>query len=301
MRYLNLFKLLIACCALTLSGSGFMQSATAAQDDASAGTGNHMQQPETGRLQGKVTNLLTAKGISYVEVDTGNAKVWSAGPADASLGIGDSVTISTSMPMQGFHSNALGRDFPVVYFVRQFDTDSKPSESSGEARKTNEQQSAHAATSSTVTVPAGIEEGGYLREASLDGLNVEDRLVSEYRGKPLIINVWASWCGPCRAEMGSLQHLAQQYNGKRFNLIGISTDDYRDRASDFLDQMHVTFDNYIDHELMMESMLGVKILPLTVLVGADGRVLKKVDGAREWDNPAIVEAIGQVFQDDLKQ
>lgn len=148
---------------------------------------------------------------------------------------------------------------------------------------------------------AEVVIGDYLREATLDGLNVESKALSDYKGKPLIINLWASYCGPCRAEMASLERLAQRYNGKDFNIIGISIDDYRNIATDFIKQTEITFENYQDHKLVMEKMLGGKTIPLTVLVDAQGRILTKVDGSREWDHPAIIAAIGQTFQIELTQ
>ncbi|MEW6314020.1 MAG: TlpA disulfide reductase family protein [Pseudomonadota bacterium] len=143
--------------------------------------------------------------------------------------------------------------------------------------------------------PGEVEEGAYLREASLSGLLVKDRKLSSYKGKPLIINVWASWCGPCRAEMGSLERLARRYSGKQFNVIGVSTDDYRDRAESFLKQAKVTFPNYLDSQLYLENMLGANTIPLTLLVDAQGRVLVKVRGALEWDSPETLRAIGETF------
>ena len=73
--------------------------------------------------------------------------------------------------------------------------------------------------------PGEVPAGGQLREAQLQPLFGKPRKLSEYRGKPLLINVWASWCGPCRQEMGSLDRLARRY-GDQFVVIGISTDDY---------------------------------------------------------------------------
>jgi thiol-disulfide isomerase/thioredoxin len=143
--------------------------------------------------------------------------------------------------------------------------------------------------------------GDYLREATLDGLNGESKTLSEYKGKPLIINLWASYCGPCRTEMASLERLAQRYNGKDFNVIGISIDDYRNLAMAFIKQTGITFENYQDHKLVMEHMLGGKTIPFTILVDTQGRILNKVSGSREWDNPAIIAAIGQTFQIELKQ
>ncbi|MBE9568092.1 MAG: TlpA family protein disulfide reductase, partial [Proteobacteria bacterium] len=141
-----------------------------------------------------------------------------------------------------------------------------------------------------------VKKGGYLREITMDGLNGvgldgQTKTFADFKGKPLLINVWASWCGPCREEMGSLERLAKRYNGKQFNIIGISTDDYRDRAEGFIKQSGVSFENFLDKRLQLEIMLGARRIPLTILVDADGRVLEKVQGSREWDDREIIDAI----------
>lgn len=145
------------------------------------------------------------------------------------------------------------------------------------------------------STPGEVEVGGYLREAKLNGFSGNTKRFSDFKGKPLIINVWASWCGPCRAEMGSLERLSRRYGGKQFNVIGVSTDDDGNAAAAFIKQSRVTFENYLDSKLFLENMLGANAIPLTVLVDARGRVLQKVRGVREWDSPEIVEAIGETF------
>jgi thiol-disulfide isomerase/thioredoxin len=145
------------------------------------------------------------------------------------------------------------------------------------------------------STPGEVEIGGHLREAKLQGFSGKTKKFSDFKGKPLIINVWASWCGPCRAEMGSLDRLARRYGGKQFNVIGISTDDDGNAAATFIKQSKITFENYLDSKLLLENMLGANTIPLTVLVDANGRVLLKVRGAREWDSPEIVAEIGETF------
>jgi len=135
-----------------------------------------------------------------------------------------------------------------------------------------------------------------LRDATLQGLNGPPRNLRAFRGRPLIINVWASWCGPCREEMASLERLAWRGQNQYFAIIGISTDDYPDRAKSLLKSTNATISHYIDHDLEMENMLGASHLPLTVLVGADGRVLDKIYGAREWDGADSRRLIDDVFQ-----
>jgi peroxiredoxin len=149
---------------------------------------------------------------------------------------------------------------------------------------------------SSISATSGeVAIGGHLPNVPMQGLTGNSLLLSDYLGKPLIINVWASYCSPCLAEMGSLERLWQGY-GDRFNVIGISIDDYRDRARLFLAKAETTFPHYIDQRLRLENMLGAKTIPLTLLIDADGRVLKKVRGAREWDSPEIIQAIAQTYQ-----
>jgi thiol-disulfide isomerase/thioredoxin len=144
--------------------------------------------------------------------------------------------------------------------------------------------------------PDEVAIGGTLREATLRGLNGPPRQLSEFLGKPLIINVWASWCGPCRAEMASLERLAWLDESHDLNIIGISTDDYEERALAALQDSNATISHFIDGHLLMEKMLGASRLPLTIFVAPDGRVLDKIYGAREWDSPAARAHIERVLR-----
>lgn len=147
--------------------------------------------------------------------------------------------------------------------------------------------------------PGEVMVGSVLRDATLQGFGGDVLHLSDLRGKPLIINVWASWCGPCRAEMGSLERLSKRYGGKQFNLIGISTDDDTNAAFYFLMRLGITFNNYADKNLMMENMLGANTIPLTLLIDDNGKVLKKVRGFKQWDSPETIEMIGTMFGTDL--
>ena len=143
--------------------------------------------------------------------------------------------------------------------------------------------------------PGEVEVGAMLREAKMQGLAGPSGKLSEFRGKPLIINVWASWCGPCRLEMASLDRLARRYGGNQFTVIGISTDDYPQAATAFLKQSKTQFRQFIDSQLQLENMLGANRLPLTLLVNAQGQVLLKVYGSQAWDETQALELIKKTF------
>lgn len=151
------------------------------------------------------------------------------------------------------------------------------------------------ATPAVFATPGEVPVGGLLREAPMQGLTGRSQLLSDFRGKPLIINVWASYCPPCLAEMGSLERLHRKY-GRQFNVIGISIDDYADRAQGFLAKAKTSFPHFIDQKLILENMLGGNRIPLTILVDANGKVVDKIYGAQEWDGPNAVQAIHQAFR-----
>jgi thiol-disulfide isomerase/thioredoxin len=142
---------------------------------------------------------------------------------------------------------------------------------------------------------ATVPVGGVLPDVVMTGLNGPDRSLSAYRGRPLLINVWASWCAPCREEAPSLERLAWQPSAVPFTVIGISTDDYRQRALRWLSASNATINHYIDHDLQLETLLGASQLPLTVFVDADGRVLARVYGAKQWDGAEARALVDKIF------
>lgn len=143
---------------------------------------------------------------------------------------------------------------------------------------------------------AEVQVGERLGDSPMLGLNTRDKRLRDYSGKPLLINVWASWCGPCRREMASIERLARRHAGDgSFRVIGISIDDDRDAALRFLKASGVTFDNFIDQRLVLERMLGASKIPLTVLVDRDGSVIKKISGEREWDSPQSLNLLTHAF------
>jgi thiol-disulfide isomerase/thioredoxin len=143
--------------------------------------------------------------------------------------------------------------------------------------------------------PGEIKIGEILPEAMMLGLNGPSKKMSEFRGRPLVINVWASWCSPCRAEMASLDRLAWLDEAGYFTVIGVSTDDYYERAKAALEESNATITHFIDYKLRIENMLGASRIPLTVLVDADGRVIDKVFGAKKWDSPSTLKLIHNAF------
>lgn len=296
MPLIHLSTRVLLCICLSLVYSGINHSVHAAQNG-----NNEIRKNNPANVFGKITQIIFSSGITYAEVDTGKQKLWAATVGVTQVKKGDRVSFSTEMPMKNYHSKNLGRNFPIIFFVKKLDMEDELSTRSMLFEQLNKKQSSRPAVSKLLAANREVKVGDSLREVTLDGLQGKPKKFSEFKGLPLIINVWASWCSPCRAEMGSLQRLADRYNGKEFNIIGISTDDYRDRAIALIRQTGISFENFIDQKLTLEKMLGARTIPLTILVDDKGRILKKIHGAREWDSPAIIDEIEQAFQISLKR
>lgn len=154
-----------------------------------------------------------------------------------------------------------------------------------------------AASTAAAPPPAMVAVGKALPNVLMTGLNGPHRPLASYRGRPLIINVWASWCSPCRKEAASLERLAWSEAGGAYTVIGISTDDDRHAALEWLGHSNATLNHYIDTapRWTLENLLGASSIPLTVLVDANGRVVARFRGARDWSTPESLRMIESAF------
>ena len=110
-------KILLACFSLTLLSAGMINTVTAAQTNTTK-----VQQNQPQKIYGRVTDVINITGYTYAEVDTGKEKVWAAGPV-APLKTGDMIAFTSEKPMQNYYSIAIGREFPLIYFIKRYSTD----------------------------------------------------------------------------------------------------------------------------------------------------------------------------------
>jgi len=116
--------------------------------------------------------------------------------------------------------------------------------------------------------------------------------LSRLVGGPVIVNLWASWCGPCREEMPVLQAAHVQYGG-RVQFLGVDTKDTTDSAADFLDVVGVTYPQVSDADGELLNHLGLLGLPVTVALDPDGRVVDIHVG--QLDTESIDDLIASVL------
>lgn len=120
--------------------------------------------------------------------------------------------------------------------------------------------------------------------------------VPSFDGKMLILNIWATWCPPCRREMPGLDRLSQTLDPKRFAVIGLSTDDDALLASEFLAQNGITFTNLLDRKGKMSRQLGLQAYPETFVIAQDRTLLRRMTGLRDWSSPDMVGMLEGLYQ-----
>lgn len=105
-----------------------------------------------------------------------------------------------------------------------------------------------------------------------------DRIrLDDFRGKPVLVNFWASWCVPCRGEMLELESVRVRYGG-RLEVIGINSWDDAANATVLLDELGVTYPQGIDRSGDVVKAFGINVVPSTAFISADGRFAALANG-----------------------
>lgn len=112
------------------------------------------------------------------------------------------------------------------------------------------------------------------------------------RGKVWVINFWATWCEPCRKEMPGLQRLHEAADASKLMVVGITVDTDPNLAREFLLQHQITFANYSDAgQTLARAALGIDAFPATYIVAADGTVMARLTGARDWTGAEMTRLV----------
>jgi len=121
--------------------------------------------------------------------------------------------------------------------------------------------------------------------ASLDAPG-DERTITDYKGKVVLLNVWATWCEPCRVEMPSIEKLHQEFGPLGLVVLGVSVDDpgADDAIRDFVKEYGLTFTILHDAKQQTKTNFQVTGFPETFVIGREGTIRKKVIGAADWSS-----------------
>lgn len=130
------------------------------------------------------------------------------------------------------------------------------------------------------------------RARAVDGSNAV-RSLDDYRGKVVVLNIWATWCAPCIYEMPSFARLRRAVPDSNFAIVAVSIDEAvgADSVHAFAKNLGVNFDVLLDSTATISRDYQVTGYPETFVIAADGTIRKKWIGPLEWDSPANVALI----------
>ena len=117
-----------------------------------------------------------------------------------------------------------------------------------------------------------------------------DRMLARQRGTPVLVNIWASWCGPCRQEAPMLA-AAHEANGDRVQFVGVDILDARDSARAFMHAYGWTYPSVFDPNASIRDGLGILGQPATLFYDADGHLVQR------WLGPLTEDALARNLQD----
>ncbi|MFQ5543628.1 MAG: TlpA disulfide reductase family protein [Nitrospiria bacterium] len=129
----------------------------------------------------------------------------------------------------------------------------------------------------------GIEVGDIAPDFILKKLKGGETSLSSYKGKVVLVNFWATWCGPCRAEMPSMEKLYQDYSRDDFEILAVSIDfDKEAPVKAFIEEFGFTFPVPLDDQLEVNNRYQIRVVPTSILVDQNGIIKHRLLGAKDW-------------------
>ncbi|MDH5711510.1 MAG: TlpA family protein disulfide reductase [Gammaproteobacteria bacterium] len=133
----------------------------------------------------------------------------------------------------------------------------------------------------------------------LEDMDENEYDFSEYRGKVVLLNFWATWCPPCKREMPSMERVYQKYQGDNFTVIGVNQMEDGDRIFSFTGSLDTrpTFDILLDSESKVSQAYEVRGLPTTYLIDKQGKIRYRAIGGREFDHQEVEKIIQSLMNE----
>ena len=129
------------------------------------------------------------------------------------------------------------------------------------------------------------------------GINGKTVSLSDYRGKVVLVNIWATWCPTCVDEMPSMEKLYQNLKGEDFEILAISIDSLgAESVAPFMKKYKLTFPALIDSEGTVSIVYRTAGVPESFIIDKDGRLVKKIIGALDWTNPGVLRYFHVLIQ-----
>lgn len=150
---------------------------------------------------------------------------------------------------------------------------------------------------STVTTTRPIQLGLEAPNFTFPDLNGQRVTLFDHRGKVVLVNIWATWCPPCRQEMPSMQRLYEKFRGKNLEILAVSIDSNgREAVDPFMRKIDLTFPVLLDPKETIKPLYGITGVPESFIVDKEGILVKKIIGPIDWATPEVFLFFGDLMQ-----
>jgi cytochrome c biogenesis protein CcmG, thiol:disulfide interchange protein DsbE len=139
-------------------------------------------------------------------------------------------------------------------------------------------------------------DGAATPELALEDLAGKQHDLAQYRGKVVLVNFWATWCEPCRAEMPSMDRLRGALEGKPFVILAVNMAEPLSRIEKFADATPVRFPLLRDRDGSAARAWKAKLLPASFLIGRDGRIRYVAYGELDWTSDPVRARVNELLQ-----
>ena len=124
--------------------------------------------------------------------------------------------------------------------------------------------------------------GGAPPPLALAALDGQPHRLADYRGRVVLVNFWATWCAPCRAEMPSIERLRRSLENEPFAVLAVNVGEDPAAVRAFAERVPMNFPLLLDRDAKVSRDWGARALPMTFIVGPEGRIRYQALGERDW-------------------
>jgi len=133
--------------------------------------------------------------------------------------------------------------------------------------------------------------GGATPPLELSDLDGKTHRLADYRGRAVLVNFWATWCEPCRAEMPSFERLRAHLASQRVTVLAVNLAEPEARIRRFLDTMPLGYPVLLDRDGTTARAWQARVLPATYVIAPDGKIRYRHLGELDWSSPEVRELI----------
>jgi peroxiredoxin len=141
-----------------------------------------------------------------------------------------------------------------------------------------------------LVVPEGSRQAA--PDFIIENLRGGDARLEDYKGSIVLLNFWATWCMPCRAEMPSMETLWQKYKGQDFVIVAISIDEgSKKRVEKFIEILDLSFPVLLDPESKVNDLYRVSNMPTSFLIDRNGKIISRIVGSDDWTSEEAIQLV----------